>query len=38
MLDFKKLNQIKDFQDEFMDKYEEYSESWREAIRKERRF
>ena len=42
-LDFTKkkgagAKKIKDFQDEFMDKYEEYSLSWRAAINKERRF
>ena len=29
---------IKDFQDEFMEKYEEFSLSWREAIKREKRF
>ena len=29
---------IKDFQDEFMGKYEEFSLSWREAIKREKRF
>ena len=28
----------KDFQDEFMDKFDEYSKSWRDMIEKERRF
>jgi formiminotetrahydrofolate cyclodeaminase len=28
----------KDFQDEFMEKYNEFSDSWRELIEKERRF
>eukprot|EP00347_Sterkiella_histriomuscorum_P014388 403361058 len=37
-LDFKKLNKIQDFQDEFMGKYEEFSLSWREAIRRDKRF
>ncbi|CDW71185.1 UNKNOWN [Stylonychia lemnae] len=37
-LDMKKLSKIQDFQDEFMDKYEEFSLSWREAIRREKRF
>lgn len=29
---------IKDFQDDFMDKYDEFSESWREACKKMQRF
>ncbi len=37
-LNFKKLNQRREFQDEFMDKFDEFSLSWREAIEKERRF
>lgn len=28
----------KEFHDEFMSKIEEYSESWREAAKKEKRF
>ena len=28
----------KDFQDEFMDKYDEFSESWRQLIEQEKRF
>jgi hypothetical protein len=34
----KKLNKIKDFTDEFMSKYDEFSESWREELRKNKRF
>lgn len=29
---------IKDFQDEFMEKYDEFSQSWREKIDRDRRF
>ena len=34
------LDQIKkkDFHDEFMEKYDEYSESWREMMKKQQRF
>lgn len=28
----------KDFQDEFMDKFDEYSKSWRDMIEQQRRF
>ena len=29
---------VVDFQDEFMAKYEEYSQSWRDALKREKRF
>lgn len=32
------LKGVKDFQDEFMDKYDEFSLSWRQAIDREKRF
>jgi hypothetical protein len=34
----KQQDGIRDFQDDFMDKYDEFSESWREACRKMQRF
>ena len=34
----KKKEKIKDFQDEFMQHYDEFSESWRAACRKMKRF
>ena len=37
-LDFKKISKIKGFQEEFLDKFEEYSLSWREQILREKRF
>lgn len=33
-----KRQRVKDFQDEFMENYDQFSESWREAIRKQKRF
>ena len=40
-LNLSKIKQIsgaKDFQDEFMAKFDEYSQSWRDAAMKEKRF
>ena len=34
----KKVKAKKDFQDEFMDKYDEFSQSWRDQIDRQRRF
>ena len=37
-LDLTKLNKDDDYQDEFMAKYDEFSESWRNLIEKHKRF
>ena len=37
-LDLTKINKDDDYQDEFMAKYDEFSESWRNLIEKHKRF
>lgn len=37
-IDLSKLGNKEDYQDEFMAKYDEFSESWRQLLKKDKRF
>lgn len=37
-IDLSKLGDKQDYQDEFMAKYDEFSESWRQLLKKDKRF